>query len=147
MRKIAQSLSVKTKRDMILKLLPLHGFKIAPAAIECGYTPTYARATLVRSLKDDVDFCRKLEKLKEQHIGTAEDKLKAADAKLQAICDDLTLTVQVKLKALELYYRRNGALTDKHITETSERKQELTQSQRSEAKRLAILRFKTDKAG
>ena len=142
-----RSIGYRARREILLRLLPMHSFKLTPAAIEAGYTKSYAERDLPNVLKKDKWFSEKLERVKEQCVGIAEDKMKAADAQLYAIMDDTNLSVREKLKALELYYRRNGALTDKQITETSDRKQELTKSQRSEAKKLAILRFKTDKAG
>ena len=135
-------LGYKERRKRLLMLLPKHGFKVAPAAIEAGFSETYAKRHLPSKLNADSEFTYQLDRMREQDCRSAEKEVDAVDAKLRNILDEPGLTTSMQLKAIELYYRRHGLLTDKQVIESGDRARELTEVQQSEARKLSILLMK-----
>ena len=133
------SVGYHERRERLLLLLPKYGFKIAAAGREAGYSDSYATHKLACVIKQDVEFCRRIEQSRAENLGLAEDKIAAADTKLQNLIDQGGLSHAHMLKALELFYRRHGALADKQIIETAERERELSQAAKAEARRLSIV--------
>ncbi len=134
--------SNREKMERLILLLPKYGFKIAPAAREAGYSESYANTKIACNLRKDVEFNRRMDRARAENLGLAEDKIEAADAKLQNLIDVGALGPGHMLKALELFYRRHGALADKQIIETAERERELSTKARHEARRLSIVLMK-----
>ncbi len=140
--KRSKAYSNRELHERLILLLPKHGFKIAPAAREAGYSDSYANHKIACNLREDVEFNRRMDKLRAENLGIQDDKVAAADTKLQNLIDDGSLGPGHLLKALELFYRRHGALADKQIIETAERERELTAAARAKARELSILLMK-----
>jgi hypothetical protein len=126
------------KRDMLLKLLPVYGFVTAKAARAAGYKDSYIRSGLHTTLAKDAWFCSERDRLKAEYIGLEADEVAAADEKLKNLINRGELTPALLLKALELFYRRKGALQDKTVIESAERERELSDAARVEARKLAV---------
>lgn len=140
--KADESVGKKERRERLLMLLPTYAFKIAAAGRAAGYSTSYANTKLALIIKKDVDFRRRIEAARAENLGLAEDKIEAADTKLQNLIDCAGLGPAHMLKALELFYRRHGALADKQIIETAERERELSASARAHARRLSVVLMK-----
>ena len=129
----------RDKRDMLLKLLPKYAFVTAKAAREAGYKDSYIRSGLHKVLANDAWYCEQKERLKAEFIGLEQDEIESADNKLKNLINSGDLGPAHLLKALELFYRRHGALADKQIFESAERERELSQAERAEARRLSVV--------
>lgn len=142
-----KSVGFHERRERLLLNLPLYGFKIAAAGRASGYSDSYANHKLAPVIKKDVEFRRRIEALREQDCASQDDMTKCVDVKLRNILDDMTIPVSTKLKAIELYFRRNGLLTDRSVGETADRERELTEATRVAARRLSIvlMREQSDK--
>ncbi len=123
---------------MLLAALPGADFNVAEAARRAGYKPGYIRSGLNKTLGKDAWFVAQLERLKAQNIRLAEDKVVAADHICWELLDDPTTPKSLRVKLLELVYRRHGALADRQIIETAERERELSKAMRGKAKLLAV---------
>lgn len=130
--------SNRERQERLILLLPKHGFKIAPAAREAGYSESYANTKLACNLRKDVEFNQRMNALRAENLGINDDKVAAADNKLQNLIDNVEMTPATMIKALELFFRRHGALADKQIIETAERERDLSRAMRGKAKQLAL---------
>ncbi len=126
----------------MLRLLPKYGFVLAKAAREAGYADSYIRTGLHKTLAKDVWFTSERERLKAEFIGLEDDEIASADNKLKNLINCADLGPAHMLKALELFYRRHGALADKQIIETAERERELSTAARAHARRLSVVLMK-----
>ena len=110
--------STKTmvRLNKFLELLPSHGFKYTPAAIEAGYSPSYARQGIHRYIKQHVGIQARIKQLMGQNLRSCKDKVKALDSKLDGILDTCqlldgqTVRPSIYVRCLELRYKRLGAL-------------------------------------
>lgn len=131
------SIGQRERRERFIELWPKYGFKVAPAAVAAGYSESYARTSLAKQLRKDVSFSERMDRVRAQNMSLAEDKIKALDTRLDNLIDTGDLNNTQMLKAIELRYRRLGALQDKTVVESVERQKELTDSQREHARKVA----------
>ena len=134
-----KSVGYTERRERLLRFLPVYAFNVAAAGRAAGYSVSYATHKLAPQLKRDVEFKKRMEELREQDCRSNDDMTATVDIKLRNILDDLKIPVNTKIKAIELFYRRHGLLTDRQVTETGERERELTAAARAEARRLSVV--------
>lgn len=144
---VDKGLGYKERRKRLLLLLPKHGFKIAPAAMEAGWSESYSRRDLPGRLRRDPDFQEQLDRLREQDCAIQQDKVAAVDSKLRNILDDNEIPVNTKLKAIELFYRRHGLLSQQGLGEGKDRERELSATARRAAIKLSKHMMNTRQAG
>lgn len=130
------------RRERFLLLWPKYGFKVAPAAREAGYSKSYANTKLAIHLREDVEFTKRMDAVRAENLGIAENKVEALDNRLDNLIDGGELNSTQMLKAIELRYRRLGALMDKLAIEDPARERELSVSARAAARELSIVLMK-----
>jgi len=130
------------KRDILLKVLPKYGFVVAKAAREAKYSESYINSGLNKTLAGDPWFCAERDRLKAEFIGLEDNEIESADMKLKNLINTGSLTPALLLKALELFYRRKGALHDKLAVEDPARERELSTAARAHARRLSVVLMK-----
>jgi hypothetical protein len=127
---------------MLLDLLPKHGWQVKPAAVELGYSESYADR-LSAILKRNVRFCQALA-MKQAEIGATEaEKVARLVQSWEEIAHDDSVPVRDRLKAGELLGKYHAIFTERRVLETPERQRILSESDAAECRRLAILRFQT----
>ena len=132
-------LSTKIMREKLLNYLPECSWSIGKAGQLAGYSRYYSIKRLPAIIKKDVEFCGRIDKLK------ADIKLqtdfKAADIKreLWILYRDPSTNATTKARCLELLGKSIAMYVDRGITEDATQARQLTEAEKVEGKRLAIL--------
>jgi hypothetical protein len=133
---------LKPRLRMLLDLLPKHAWQVKPAAIELGYSESYADR-LSALLKQNVRFCQALA-MKQAEIGATEaEKVARLVQSWERIAHDDSVPVRDRLKAGELLGKYHAIFTERRVLETPERQRVLSESDTAEARWIALQRFQT----
>jgi ribosomal protein L9 len=121
----------------VLDLLPKHGWQVKPAAIEAGYSESYADR-LSAILKHNVRFCQAVEARQAEIGATEADKVAKLAQSWEKIAHDDSVTMRDRLKAGELLGKTYGIFAERRILEKPERQQEMDRTKRALAAEFAV---------
>jgi hypothetical protein len=122
---------------MLLSLLPKHGWQVKPAAIEAGYSESYADR-LSAILKRNVRFCQAVAS-KQAEIGATEaEKVARLVQSWEEIAHDDSVPVRDRLRAGELLGKYHAIFSERCVIETPERHRVLDEAQVQAAREFAL---------
>lgn len=132
---------LSARRQRLLDELPNHGWDYVKAGIAAGYSPSYARARLKKYATKDVNFCKQIAAKRQEIEAKTQDQREKCLKVLDSIIEDEKAAARDRIRATEVRGRMCGWMSETRILETVPRQSELTQIEREEAQKLALLRF------
>ncbi len=121
---------LNVRLSMLLDLLPKHAWQVKPAAVELGYSESYADR-LSAILKQNVRFCQALA-MKQAEIGATEaEKVARLVRSWEEIAHDDSVPVRDRLKAGELLGKYHAIFTERRLLETPERQRQLDEADKA----------------
>jgi hypothetical protein len=136
-------IELSARRQRLLDELPNHGWDYVKAGIAAGYSPAYARTHLKTHVTKDDRFCQQVSARRAEIEATTQDKREKCLKVLDSIIEDEKAAARDRIRATEVRGKMCGWMSETHVLETPERQRVLSEAERNEARRLALLRHDT----